>query len=156
MNPYRIRLSVVIAAGCLMTTQLAAHDAAHFAAGVPGDPTKPFRTVEVTMREDDQDHMSYAPAALEVKRGEQVKFIIKNAGAFVHEFVLADEKGNLKHAALMRKYPDMEHDDPNAKTVQPQAATEILWRFTRKSTFEYACLIPGHRQAGMLGRVSVK
>ena len=157
MKPYCIRLGVVtVAVGLALTTQLAAHDAAHFAAGVPGDPHKPFRTVEITMHEEDQDHMSYTPAALEVKRGEQVKFVIKNAGAFVHEFILADEKSNLKHADLMRKYPDMEHDDPNGKTVQPQASAEILWRFTKKGRFEYACLIPGHRRAGMLGHVTVK
>lgn len=135
---------------------LKAHEGVHFAAGVPGDPKKPFRTIEVVMNEESQDQMSYTPSTIEVKRGEQVKFIIKNAGAFVHEFILADEKSNLKHAELMRKFPDMEHDDPNGKTVQPQATAEILWRFTKKGTFEFACLIPGHRQAGMLGHVTVK
>jgi uncharacterized cupredoxin-like copper-binding protein len=140
----------------LLAAGLALHDAAHFVAGVPGDPNKAFRIIEVVMREDDSDHMSYAPARIEVKRGEQVKLVIRNAGAFVHELVLADEKANLKHAELMKKYPDMEHDDPNGKTVQPQASAEILWRFTRRGTFEYACLIPGHRKAGMLGHVVVK
>ena len=70
--------------------------------------------------------------------------------------VLANEKDNLKHAALMQKYPDMEHDDPNAKTVQPQGKSEILWRFSKRGTFEFACLIPGHREAGMLGAIIVK
>jgi uncharacterized cupredoxin-like copper-binding protein len=91
-----------------------------------------------------------------VKRGEQIKFVITNAGLLAHEFILADTADNLKHAALMKKYPDMEHDDPNGKTVQPGAKAEMLWRFTKTGTFEFSCLIPGHREAGMVGTVTVK
>jgi uncharacterized cupredoxin-like copper-binding protein len=134
---------------------LIAHEGEHFTAGEPGDPKKPFRTVEVSMHEGDGT-MGYTPAKLEVRRNEQVKFIIRNVGALTHEFVLADTAANLKHAALMQKYPDMEHDDPNAKTVQSSAKAEILWRFTKRGTFEFACLIPGHREAGMIGYVTVK
>lgn len=132
-----------------------AHEGEHFSAGEPGNPQKPFRTVQVTMREGDGT-MKFDPAVLEVKRGEQIKFIITNSGALAHEFILANEKDNLKHAELMKKYPDMEHDDPNGKTVQPNAKSEILWRFSKTGTFEYACLIPGHRESGMIGKVIVK
>ncbi|WP_349531186.1 cupredoxin family protein [Bradyrhizobium sp. NAS80.1] len=127
----------------------------HFSAGEPGDPKKPFRVVEIAMRENDS-RMSYHPNALEVKRGEQIKFVITNAGLLAHEFILADTADNLKHAALMKKYPDMEHDDPNGKTVQPGVKAEMLWRFTKTGTFEFSCLIPGHREAGMVGTVTVK
>lgn len=127
----------------------------HFSAGEPGDPSKPFRVVAITMQETDGT-MSYQPNALEVKRGGQIKFIITNAGLRAHEFILASTADNLKHAELMKKYPDMEHDDPNGKTVQPGAKTEILWRFTKTGTFEFSCLIPGHREAGMVGTVTVK
>ena len=128
---------------------------AHFSAGVPGDPRKPARVIEVLMKESDGT-MSYVPDRVEVKRGEQVRFVIRNVGALAHEFVLASTADNLKHAALMQKYPDMEHDDPNGKTVQPKGSSEILWRFTKRGEFEFGCLIPGHREAGMLGKVLVK
>jgi len=127
----------------------------HFSAGVPGDPKKPARTIEVTMKEGDGT-MEYVPNRVEVKRGEQVRFILKNVGELAHEFILASTAENLKHAVLMLKFPDMEHDDPNGKTLQPKANAEILWRFTKKGEFEFACLIPGHREAGMLGKVVVK
>jgi uncharacterized cupredoxin-like copper-binding protein len=127
----------------------------HFSAGVPGDPRKPARVVEVTMREGD-GKMEYVPSRLEVKRNEQVRFVLKNAGELAHEFVLATTADNLKHAALMQKYPDMEHDDPNGKTLQPKASSEILWRFTKRGEFEFGCLIPGHREAGMTGKIIVK
>lgn len=132
-----------------------AHEGEHFSAGEPGNPNKPFRVVQVTMHEGNGT-MSFSPATLEVKRGEQIKFVITNGGALAHEFILANEKANLKHAELMKKYPDMEHDDPNGKTVQPNAHNEILWLFSKSGTFEYACLIPGHREAGMIGKITVK
>lgn len=136
-------------------TPLAAHEGEHFSAGKPGNPKKPFRTVEVIMNEGD-GRMSYTPASLEVRRGEQIRFMITNKGLLAHEFILADTAANLKHAELMRKYPDMEHDDPNGKTVQPHQKAEILWQFSKAGRFEFSCLIPGHREAGMTGKINVK
>jgi uncharacterized cupredoxin-like copper-binding protein len=122
-----------------------------YAAGEPGDPKKPSRTIEVEMSE-----MEYKPSRIEVKRGEQIRFVLKNAGELAHEFILASTADNLKHAELMKKFPEMEHDDPNSKTLQPKGNSEILWRFTKRGTFEYGCLIPGHREAGMTGIIVVK
>jgi len=150
--------ATTLASALLLGTPLAASADAghtHFSAGVPGDPKKPTRTIEVTMKEGDGT-MTYVPNRVEVKQGEQVRFVLKNAGELAHEFVLASTADNLKHAALMQKYPDMEHDDPNGKTLQPKANSEILWRFTKRGEFEFGCLIPGHREAGMLGKVIVK
>lgn len=131
------------------------HTHTHFSAGEPGNPKRPAKTIRVTMREGD-GKMLYEPEKLEVRRGEQVRFVIVNAGELPHEFVLASTKDNLKHAELMKKYPDMEHDDPNGKTVQPKGTAEILWRFSKRGEFEFACLIPGHREAGMTGKITVK
>jgi uncharacterized cupredoxin-like copper-binding protein len=127
----------------------------HFSAGAPGDPKKPARVVEVVMKDGDGT-MVYVPNTVEVKRGEQIRFVLKNVGELAHEFVLANTNDNLKHAELMKKYPDMEHDDPNGKTLQPKGYSEILWRFTKRGEFEFACLIPGHREAGMIGKIIVK
>jgi uncharacterized cupredoxin-like copper-binding protein len=119
-----------------------AHEAhEHFAAGEPGDPKKPFRVVKVTMLEDGKK-MLFEPAMLEVRLGEQVRFEIFNAGSWNHQFVLATEAANRKHAELMKKFPDMQHDDPNALRLAPFATGAILWRFSRRGAFEYACLIP--------------
>jgi uncharacterized cupredoxin-like copper-binding protein len=131
------------------------HGHAGFSAGAPGDPKKPARVVQVTMRESD-GKMLFVPDRIEVKRGEQIKFVLRNNGELDHEFVLATTEENLKHAEEMKKHPEMEHDDPNAKRLQPKKASEIVWRFTKPGTFEYGCLIPGHREAGMIGTVVVK
>lgn len=140
----------------LGSTSLAvAHDAEHFSAGEPGNPKKSSRVVTVVMSDDD-GAMRYNPDRLVVKKGEQVRFIIQNKGVLRHEFTLASVEDNNKHAEIMKKYPDMEHDDPNGKTVDPGKTAEILWRFSKSGTFEFACLIPGHREAGMHGTVAVK
>lgn len=151
-------LSLAILAGPAFAGAGAAghsHDKGGFAAGEPGDPKKPARTVVVTMREAD-GKMVFNHDYVEVRRGEQIKFVLKNMGDLEHEFVLATVKENDKHAELMQKYPEMEHDDPNAKRVATKKSGELLWRFTKAGTFEFACLIPGHREAGMHGKVVVK
>lgn len=132
------------------------HSHGEFSAGQPGDPKKSARIVMVTMRETDDGKMIYIPNKVEVKRGEQIRFIITNAGEIPHEFTLASVEDNLRHAEEMKKNPEMEHDDPNSKTIQPKKKAEIVWRFSKAGTFEFACLIPGHREAGMTGTVGVK
>ncbi len=132
-----------------------AHETANFSAGEPGNPKKPARIVLITMREGD-GRMLFIPDKVEVKRGEQIRFLLTNTGQLEHEFILATTEENLKHAEEMKKNPDMEHDDPNGKRVAPTKKSEIVWRFTKAGTFEYGCLIPGHREAGMTGTVIVK
>lgn len=122
-----------------------------FSAGEPGNPRKPARTIEIAMSE-----MAFEPYRIEVKRGEQIRFVLRNVGTEDHEFLLATTKENLKHAELMKKYPRMEHDEPNGVRVAPKKTAEILWKFTKAGTFEYSCLIPDHREYGMTGRVIVK
>jgi uncharacterized cupredoxin-like copper-binding protein len=131
------------------------HSHAAFSAGEPGDPKKPSRPVQVTMRESD-GKMMFIPDRVEVRRGEQIKFILRNNGELDHEFILASTADNLKHAEDMKRFPDMEHDDPNGKRLAPKKTDEIVWRFTKPGEFEFGCLIPGHREAGMLGTVIVK
>lgn len=126
-----------------------------FSAGEPGNPKKPARTVYVSMREGD-GKMMFVPNRVDVRKGEQIKFVLRNEGALDHEFVLATTEENVKHAEAMKKNPDMEHDDPNMKRLAPKQNNEVVWRFTKKGTFEFGCLIPGHRESGMIGTVVVR
>jgi uncharacterized cupredoxin-like copper-binding protein len=133
----------------------AGHAHGDFSAGEPGNSKKPARVVVVAMQEG-AGTMKCFPDRIEVKRGEQIRFMLTNAGALDHEFVLASKEENEKHAEEMKKKPDMEHDDPNARRLKPKAKNEIVWRFTKVGTFEFGCLIPGHRKAGMTGTIIVK
>jgi uncharacterized cupredoxin-like copper-binding protein len=131
------------------------HGADAFAAGEPGDPKRPFRTVEILMT-DEGAKMAYTPDRLEVKRGEQIKFVLKNAGVVDHEFLIDTKQNNAKHKLEMEKNPDMEHEEPNGARLKPGATREVLWRFTKAGTFEFACLLPGHYESGMKGIVVIK
>jgi len=123
--------------------------------GVPGDPNQPARTVEITMSETDDGQMIFTPNSVQARAGEQVRFKIRNAGQLEHEFVLATPEANQKHAIEMQKNPDMEHDDPNAVRLASGKSGEIAWKFTNSGKFEFACLIPGHRESGMIGLAAV-
>jgi uncharacterized cupredoxin-like copper-binding protein len=122
--------------------------------GKPGDPKKPARVVQVVMREAD-GKMLYLPDRVTVRKGEQVRFQLRNNGEIDHEFVIGTVEENRRHMKAMEAHPDMHHDDPNAKRLKPRATGEIVWQFTKAGTFEFACLIPGHYEAGMKGVVIV-
>ena len=153
----RTVLAMAVAAAFAVTMPAGFAHEAHmkFSAGEPGDPRKPARVVKVTMLEKGK-RMLFEPATVEVKRGEQVRFVLSNDGIYDHEFMLATPAENRKHAEAMRKNPEMEHDDPNAIRLSPFNSGELVWRFSKRGVFEYACMIPGHLEAGMRGKVVVK
>lgn len=126
-----------------------------FNAGVPGDAKKPFRVVEVLASEAETGGMAFEPARIVVEQNEQIRFVIKNVGKMDHEFMLDSFAANKKHAIAMQKNPEMEHDDPNGKRIAPKAQADMVWKFTKLGTFEYACLIQFHYEAGMKGVVEV-
>lgn len=122
-----------------------------FPFGEPGDPAKATRTVAVVTL----DTMRYDPARVEVKAGETVKFAVTNLGKLPHEFVLGDAASLKEHAEMMRKMPDMKHEEPNMVSLQPGETKTLVWRFKTAGTVDFACLIPGHFEAGMRGAVLV-
>lgn len=131
------------------------HGQAQFSAGEPGDPDKEARVIEIIVRES-AGKMLFVPELLETRGGEQIRFVLRNEGELDHEFVLATTEENLEHAEEMREHPEMRHHDPNAISVAPKQTNELLWKFTKKGRFEFACLIPGHRESGMFGVINVK
>jgi uncharacterized cupredoxin-like copper-binding protein len=133
----------------------AATAAPGYAAGEPGDAGKPFRTVEIVMREGDGS-MAFAPNRLEAKQGEQIKLVIRNEGQLEHELLIDSFANNARHKAEMEMHPDMGHAEPNGVRLKPGASTELIWRFSKAGTFELACLIPGHYETGMKGVVVVR
>ena len=148
--------AATLAMNTLLPMPASAHeDHGSFSAGEPGDPKKPARVINVRMFEGG-GKMGFEPAQVQVRRGEQVRFVLHNDGEEDHEFMLATVTENRKHAEVMKKYPDMEHDDPNGKRILPHGSGELVWKFTKRGKFEFACLIPGHYEKGMFGTIVVK
>ena len=162
-----LSIAALAAAASVAMTPVHAHgDAAHQDAprkydvskvedkafGREGDPSKASRTIRVEMA----DSMRFTPADITVKRGETVKLVATNKGQVMHEMVLGTAEDLKKHAELMKKFPGMEHEEPHMAHVKPGATGEIVWQFTKPGEFQFACLIPGHFEAGMVGKVTVK
>ena len=119
--------------------------------GIAGNAQAVKRTVDVRML----DTMRFVPERIDVRQGDTLRFRVRNTGKVMHEFVIGTKTENGKHAELMVKFPDMEHDEPYMAHVPPGKSGEIVWRFNRAGTFEFACLIAGHYQAGMVGVIQV-
>ena len=120
-------------------------------AGRPGGASEVDRTVAIEL----SDAMDYTPSSLQVARGETVRFAVRNGGRLVHEFVLGTNAELLAHRESMTSHPDMRHDEPGMLSLEPGGSGEVIWTFTEPGTFTYACLRPGHYEAGMRGEVVV-
>ena len=120
--------------------------------GRQGDPKKATRTVHVTM----SDAMRFDPAQLTIKRGETVTFVVRNAGKLMHEFVIGTPAALQEHAQLMKKHPDMEHDEPYMAHVAPGKTHRITWTFDQAGDFLAGCLVAGHWDAGMKATLQVR
>ena len=131
------------------STNPAHAQAGHF--GQPGVPSKVTRTIAITMT----DEMRFHPDTLTFKQGETVRLRITNAGKIPHEFVLGNKEEIAEHAAMMRKMPGMVHADASSVQVAPGKSADIIWQFSKSGEFLYACLIPGHLEAGMQGGVTI-
>jgi uncharacterized cupredoxin-like copper-binding protein len=119
--------------------------------GMQGDPAMVNRTIRVSMN----DRMRFEPASVNVRRGDTVRLVLVNEGAVLHEMVLGTVQTLKEHRETMKKHPGMSHDEPGAAHVKPGATGEIVWRFTQAGEFQFACLLPGHFEAGMVGKVIV-
>ena len=119
--------------------------------GIAGDPKSVSRTITLTM----SDNMRFSPDSISVKQGETIRFVIKNSGKILHEMVIGTKKDLDEHAALMVKFPGMEHDEPYMAHVAAGKSSQIVWTFNKPGNFEFACLIAGHYRAGMVGKINV-
>jgi len=119
--------------------------------GIAGNVRAAKRSIEIRML----DTMRFVPEQISVRQGETVKLVLKNDGQMLHEFVLGTQKKLEEHAALMIRFPNMEHSEPYMAHVPVGKSRTIIWTFNRTGTFEFACLMPGHYQAGMKGQITV-
>ena len=120
--------------------------------GIAGEARAVRRTIEVGMSDD----IRFKPDRIEVALGETIRFVVRNHGKLMHEFVIGTQRELDEHAALMAKHPNMEHDEPYMAHVDPGKSGEIIWQFNRAGEFGFACLIAGHYQSGMIGQIVVR
>ncbi|WP_433884915.1 cupredoxin domain-containing protein [Pseudomonas vranovensis] len=156
----------IVGALALFSLPVLASPAHSYTFGQPAPASKATRSVEVVMGD-----MYFAPRSLEVKAGETVRFVLVNKGAVVHEFSLGDAvmharhqkemlamQGQMDHSAMGHgnmNHASMQHDDPNTVMVEPGKSAELTWTFSQSTPIEFACNVPGHYQAGMVGKLTI-
>ena len=157
-------LSLLLLAGAAQAAGAAAHEAGPAAmpgmhehahesgAGRPGDPAQADRTIDIAMR----DSMRFVPSSLSVRPGETVRLHVVNERKLRHELVLGSMHELQEHAAMMRSMPGMKHEEPNALSLAPGKQGDLVWQFGKAGTVDFACLEPGHMEAGMKGAISVR
>lgn len=156
-HPIQSALLGLLSAFAMSTVALAAgsHAGGHADAatvyGKPGVAAKVDRTIQVDM----SDNMRFTPADISVKRGETIRFVIKNVGRLPHEFSLGTRQELEEHYEQMKKFPGMVHDEPNKISLAPGKQGEVIWQFTNSGAVDFACLHVGHYEAGMKGLVKV-
>ena len=120
--------------------------------GRPGESAQVTRTVAIGMA----DSMRFAPGELVVARGQTVKIIARNDGKVQHEIVLGTPAEIIQHRESMQRDPHLAHGAPNMAHVAPGESEQLIWQFAHKGKFEFACLLPGHYEAGMSGTIVVQ
>jgi uncharacterized cupredoxin-like copper-binding protein len=157
-----MRTALLAASAVLLTATTAlaggTHSGGHegeMAIGHPAGDAKPKRTINVVMKDKADGGMVFEPSTISVRQGETVRFKFVNKGEQDHEFVMDTEESVQEHKVLMEKFPEMEHDDPNAVRLAAGERGEIVWTFANAGDFSFACLIPGHYESGMKGALKV-
>lgn len=120
--------------------------------GIAGDAKAVKRTIAISMG----DNMRFTPERIEVTQGETLRLTLTNTGKVMHELVVGTQKELAEHAALMKRFPNMEHEEPYMAHVAPGKTGEIIWTFNQSGEFDFACLLPGHFEAGMVGKILVR
>lgn len=152
-NTIKLIAACAVLAGASGTFAAGNHAGGHGtqAIGKPGVAAKVTRTITIDMT----DAMRFTPSTVTVRRGETIRFVVTNSGKLKHEFNLGTEADLKAHYAQMLKFPEMEHDEPNLVSLAPGKTGEVIWQFTKAGTVHFACLHPGHYEAGMKGTVAV-
>lgn len=167
----------VVACLLALTSSAWATPAHTYAFGQPAAVSQATRSIEIVMGD-----MNFDPKTIQVKAGETVRFVLVNKGQLLHEFNLGDAAMHASHQQEMLQMQQsgmltptgikemshdmagmdhaamghgMKHDDPNSVLVEPGKSAELTWTFSKATALEFACNIPGHYQAGMVGNLTV-
>jgi len=162
----------IAAALALVSLPSLADGGKSFAFGEPAPAAKATRTVEVVLKD-----IAFEPQSLKVKAGETVRFVLINKGQLPHEFNLGDKAMHAEHQKEMiamqgklftagmnhggmdhgqMNHGDHGHDAGNTVLVQPGQRAELTWTFRQSAPIEFACNVPGHYQAGMVGPLTIE
>lgn len=119
--------------------------------GRPGNAADADTTIRVTA----SDSLRFDPPTLEVNKGDTVTFVVENAGADEHEFVLGDAQYHEEHAQEMGAGHGHMTASDNAIELDPGETEKLTWTFTEPGWVLFGCHEDGHYEGGMVGTIDV-
>ena len=147
----RAAVLAAVAASSLMSATLVGAHSATFWFGHPGKAAEVGRTIEMSATD-----IRFTPKTVAVKVGETVKFQVTNSGKLDHEFLLGDVGGQVEHDKEMLTMGSMKMAHINGVSIAPGKTASLIWTFTKSGSLQYACHVPGHYLAGMVGQLTIK
>jgi uncharacterized cupredoxin-like copper-binding protein len=118
------------------------------AAALPDSGGSETRTIVVRI-----EHSQFQPSDLSFKRGEAVRFVIRNDDPIDHEFILGDQEVQERH----EDGREQEHGAiPGEISIDAGKEASTTYVFERRGSFIYGCHLPGHYDYGMKGTVQVR
>lgn len=112
-----------------------------------GRSSRPVTEVDLTMTD-----FQFQPTTFTVPAGQEISVNASNSGAVVHSFVIM-KQGQSAGSEFN------EEDQPNVYwevEIQPGGSTETSFMApTEPGEYEFVCHVPGHVQAGMVGKLDV-
>ena len=114
-------------------------------------PSAAAQRIEVRLT----DALRMEPAAMTVKAGQPVTFVVTNAGAIQHEFFVGDQGAQDDHEMAMASMATMGADEPDGIVLKPGETMELTHTFATAGAFQAGCHETGHYAAGMKATITV-
>jgi uncharacterized cupredoxin-like copper-binding protein len=118
-----------------------------------GSSPKPPTKFKIEAKE-----FSYSPSNLTIAAGETIEIEMTNTGSVEHDFNI--DKIDLKEKAVSEGSASMAHDThgqvaPVHLSLASGKRGKIIFTPSKAGEYEIACLVSGHKEAGMVGKLIV-
>jgi uncharacterized cupredoxin-like copper-binding protein len=124
-------------------------------AGAPSAGTESSpRRVDLTMT----DQMTFEPATIQVRRGETIRFVVRNVSNEAHEAYIGTEEEQRIHATDHSGFGNDQANTPHmgyGVHVPPLGNGEFIVTFDEDLEYVIGCHYPGHYEAGMRAVIEV-
>jgi uncharacterized cupredoxin-like copper-binding protein len=101
---------------------------------------------------------SFSPATIDVVAGQPVKIVVQNTGVQIHDFTIrAIPLGGAAHGSgASDEHAHTAGDSAVHVAAAVGATSTIEFTPTESGTYEFECSVAGHKDAGMVGTLTVK
>ena len=113
--------------------------------------------LEITL---DAEEWRFEPSIVEVPMGHRVKLTLVNDGRVEHDVEIAGVPAeNIEVMDGVERHErlggGLHHEGVVAAHAEPGTTATVMFTVTEAGEYDFACTIPGHKEAGMVGKLVV-